>query len=64
MTDNIKVGHVVLIHDDCPSVSWKMGVITKLHVGRDDFVRSVNLKTYSGHIWRPIAKLYPLGSLF
>lgn len=37
-----------------------MGVITKLHVGRDSFVHSVNLKTCSGDILRPIAKLYPL----
>lgn len=56
----VKVGQVVLIHDDCPRQFWKMGYIVGLNVGGDGVVRSVNLKTSSGNLTRPIIKLYPL----
>ena len=36
----IKVGDVVLVHDDTPRVSWKMAVIEELIKGNDGLVRA------------------------
>ena len=59
--NNIKVGQVVLIHDNLtPRVTWKMGVITKLLPGVDNHVRSVELRTQTGFLLRPVTKLFPL----
>jgi len=56
---SIKVGEVVQIHDDAPRHQWKLGVIEELVKGDDSFIRSVTLRTASGHTNRPIARLYP-----
>ena len=56
----IKVGEVVLIHDDVPRVQWKLGLVNELFFGRDGIVRSVLLKTSNGEISRPVIKCYPL----
>jgi Family of unknown function (DUF5641) len=39
---------------------WKVGVVTKLHTGDGEKVRSVLVKTTSGILNRPIQRLYPL----
>ena len=51
----MKVGDVVLIHDDNPRVSWKLALVTSINRGRDGLVRSVN-----GTTNRPITRLHPL----
>ena len=56
----IKPGQIVLIHDDCPRVSWKMGKISELLPSDDNVVRSVSLITQKGVLYRPVNKLYPL----
>ncbi|XP_068204606.1 uncharacterized protein [Palaemon carinicauda] len=55
-----KMGDVVLIHDEGPRSRWKFGQIVKLHVGPDDVLRVVTLKTPKGQVMRPVVKLYPL----
>ena len=55
------IGDVVLIHDNTPRNQWKIGVVTRLHTGKDGLVRSVSLRVRSGkELSRPIEKLYPL----
>ena len=41
----IKVGDVVLIHDNLPRRSWKMAVITELIKGNDGYVRAAEVRT-------------------
>jgi len=55
-----RVGDVVQIHDDCPRIQWRLGVIERLNQGADGLVRSVQLRTPTGRTNRPVAKLYPL----
>ncbi|XP_068250318.1 uncharacterized protein [Palaemon carinicauda] len=55
-----KMGEVMLIHDEGPRSRWKLGQIVKLHVGPDDVLRVVTLKTPQGQVMRPVVKLYPL----
>ena len=56
----IKVGDVVLIHDDSPRFRWKMAVIENLIKGKDEYVRAAEVRTSSGRTNRPINRLYPL----
>ena len=56
----IKVGDIVLIHDDIPRINWKLAVIEGLIIGNDGLVRAANIRTVNGRTNRPIAKLYPL----
>ena len=56
----IKVGDVVLIHDDSPRINWKMAVVEELIIGGDGLVRAANIRTCNGKTNRPIVKLYPL----
>jgi len=56
----VRVGQVVLIHEDLPRVRWKLGVIVELLKCRDGIVRSVNLRSNNCIVNRPICKLYPL----
>jgi len=53
----VKIGDVVLIHNDGPRIHWKLTVIEKLSKG---VIRSAEVRTNSGKTNRPIAKLYPL----
>ena len=59
-TESVKVGDVVLIHDDSPRVNWKLALVTSINRGRDGFVRSVNIRTANGTSNRPITRLHPL----
>ena len=56
----IKVGDVVLIHDDSPRARWKMAVIENLIKGNDGNIRAAEVRTNTGKTNRPIARLYPL----
>ncbi|XP_053391599.1 uncharacterized protein LOC128554344 [Mercenaria mercenaria] len=56
----IKVGEVVLIHDDSPRIRWKLGLVDELLTGMDGLTRAVKLRTTTGVTSRPIVKLYPL----
>jgi len=59
-TQQVKVGDVVLIHDDTPRINWRMAVIESVNKGRDGVIRSANIRTTTGRTNRPIARLYPL----
>lgn len=62
-TDNIKIGTVVLMHqDDVPPLRWPMGIITEVFPGRDGTTRVAMVKTCSGSFKRPVVKLCPLPS--
>ena len=60
----IKVGDVVLVHDDIPRGKWKMAVVEQLIWGKDGYARAGNIRYSEGRTNRPIAKLYPLKLLF
>ena len=51
---------MVIIHDDCSQLKWRLAVVKDLQRGRDGLVRSASIQTSNGHTNRPIAKLYPL----
>ena len=52
--ESVKVGDVVVMHDDSPRVNWKLAFVTSINRGRDGLVRSVNLSTANGTTNRPI----------
>jgi len=56
----VKIGDIVLVHDDTARVNWKLTVIESLSKGTDDMIRSANVRTTGGRTNRPIACLYPL----
>ena len=58
--ETIKVGDVVIVHDDCPRLKWRLAVVQELQRGNDNFVRSAVIRTDKGITNRPISKLYPL----
>ncbi|XP_065911194.1 uncharacterized protein [Dysidea avara] len=59
-SQTVRTGDVVLIHDDTPRATWKMGIVEDLMTGGDGIVRAVTLRTASGLTNRPVTKLYPL----
>ena len=56
----INVGDVVLVHNDCPRINWNMAVVESLVKDSDGLVRSVNIRTKNGATNRPVSKLYLL----
>ncbi|XP_065902524.1 uncharacterized protein [Dysidea avara] len=56
----VKVGDIVLVHDDVPRARWRLAVIEELIKGLDGLTRSAKIRTKAGRTNRPIAKLYPL----
>ena len=57
----IKVGDVVLVHDDGPRLQWKLAVVHKLITSADDgLIRAAEIRTTRGITSRPVGKLYPL----
>ncbi|XP_075163176.1 uncharacterized protein LOC142235803 [Haematobia irritans] len=57
-TPNLKVDELVVVIDDLlPPYEWLLGRITKTHSGSDNKVRVSDIRTASGIITRPIAKL-------
>ncbi len=58
--ENVSVGDLVLLVEETPPATWKMGRIEKLHTGDDGLVRTVTVKTATNSLKRPIVKLVPL----
>ena len=60
-TKNLKVGDLVLLQDESlPRGMWHLGLIKEVKFGRDDLVRSANIKTRSTELVRSVTKLIPL----
>lgn len=59
----IKVGDLVIVmQENTPVLSWPLGIVQELYLGKDNICRSVLLKTKSGSLKRPVVKLCPLPS--
>ena len=56
----VKIGDIVLVHDDGPRMNWKMAVVESLATGKDGLVHSANVRTSRGLTNRPLVKLFPL----
>ena len=57
----IDIGDVVMIkREDKRRGKWKIGIVKELHRGKDQGIRSVQVKTAKGCLERPIQLLYPL----
>ena len=57
----IKIGDVILIGDKTPRLTWKLGKVEELFVGRDNRIRACKLRLASGQsIQRAIQLIYPL----
>jgi len=59
---NLKVDDLVLLHDNSPPQTWRLGRVISTHPGKDGIVRVVTLKTSSGVLKRPVVKVSPLPS--
>ena len=58
---NIDVGSIVVIKDDnLPPLRWLLGRVVEVHPGADGIIRTVRLKTATGHLDRNVKKLAPL----
>ena len=58
-TQQVKIGDIVLVHDDTKRVNWKLAIIESVNRGADGMIRSANIRTATGRTNRPIARLYP-----
>ena len=57
-TRNLRIGDLVLVlHENTPRCDWPLGLITEVHVGRDDKVRSATVRFRGALYSRPISKL-------
>lgn len=56
----VKVGDVVLVHNEGPRMEWKLADIDKLIISPDGEVRATEIRTAVGKTNRLISKLYPL----
>ena len=61
---NINVGDIVLVHDGkLPRSKWRVGRVKELINSKDNIIRgavvTVSYKNLTGHLRRPINKLYP-----
>lgn len=60
---NIKIGQLVIIHEDnTPPQQWHLARVSKTITGSDGKVRVVELKSKNGYCRRPIHKVAPLPS--
>ena len=58
---NLKVGDVVIIRgDEKNRAHWKLGIVTKLIIGRDGVVRAAQLRAGKSYLERAVQHLYPL----
>lgn len=63
-TPNINVGDMVVIVDNqSPPLSWRLGRVITLYPGPDGVVRVAQVFTRMGNITRPVVKLVPLPTL-
>ena len=56
----MKVGEIVLVHENTVRVNWKLDMIESVNKGGDGMVPSANIRTATGRTNRPISCLYPL----
>ncbi|XP_052231025.1 uncharacterized protein LOC127844664 [Dreissena polymorpha] len=56
----IKVGDIVMVHDENPRSRWKLARVEALIQGNDGRVRAANIRTDGAITNRSITKLYPL----
>ena len=56
----IKVGDVVIVHDEKPRMQWKLALVEGLIKGGDNLVCAAHIRIGSYRTTRPIVKLYPL----
>ena len=56
----MKIGDVVLVHDDTKRVNWKLAVIESVNRGADGMIHAANIRTATGRTNRPTTHLYPL----
>ena len=56
----IKVGDIVIVHDDKPRLQWRLAVVEDIIKGRDNLVRAAHIRMGNYKTTRPIVKLYPL----
>jgi len=50
----IQKNDVVLIFDTKTRLNWQMGIVIKLHLGKDGLTRSVDVRTKNGVLNRPV----------
>jgi len=61
VTKPIELGSVVVVMDDnAHPLSWPLGIVEELYTGKDNIVRSVKIRTSTGHYVRPVVKVCPL----
>lgn len=56
----IKVGDVVMVHDDGPRIHWQLAIVNSLIKGNHGLVHAANMQTSNSITSRPITRLYPL----
>ena len=56
----IRVGDIVLVHDDVPRLQWRLAVVEGLIKGLDGIARAAKICTSTGRTNRPIVKVFPL----
>lgn len=56
----IQVGDIVLVHDDCQRIYWKLAIVESLIYGKDNLVRAVNIRTANGRTNQATTRLYSL----
>ena len=55
------MGDVVIIKREGKNRGkWKLGIAENLHIGKDELLKTVGLRTYKNRIERPIQLLFPL----
>ena len=61
-SSNLKIGSVVIIHEDStPRLRWRMGRVTQLHVGKDGLTRAIDMRTTADKVvTRPIQRVHML----
>lgn len=55
---SIKVGDVVLVHNEGPRIDWKLAVIDSLITSPDGEIQAANIRTAKGKTNRPVSKLF------
>jgi hypothetical protein len=56
----VQVGDVVLVHDDCNRINWKLAIVENVIRSKDGAIRTAEIRTAQGKTNRPVTKLYPL----
>ena len=56
----IKVGDVVIVHDEKPRMQWRLAVVEGLIKGGDNLTRAAHIRIGNYRTTRPIVKLYLL----